>query len=442
MQYFSLYDLNQKIKSALAAELEPTYWVVAEIGEMRVGQNGHCYLDLVEKNGDYLYAKIRATIWCNTFRGLGGWFESMTGEALRPGLKILAQVSVSFHHLYGLSLNVKDIDAQYTLGERALKRQEVINQLIEDGVFDMNKGLVLSDTPQQMAVISSPTAAGLEDFMKQLQENRLGYGFSVDLFKAKMQGNEAEDSLIKALHQIYNQYEQEDENVYDCVIIIRGGGAQVDLDCFDSYNVAAHVAQFPIPVITGIGHERDETVIDLIAHTRMKTPTAVAEFLVNRLSAFEETLDEQVRSLTKVVGNALSAHDYQIQKVIADLKLSVSAHLLNQRHQLERVTDSLHYASSNKISQCMQRVDQLLELLQQGAKTAIGEEYQRMNVTEKLLQLTDPDSVLKRGYSITYLEGKPIHSLNTLKEGMVLKTKTNRALITSSVNKIINTDNA
>ena len=374
MQYFSLYELSQKIKSALATELEPKYWVVAEIGEMRVGQNGHCYLDLIEKNGDYLYAKIRATIWCNTFRGLGGWFESMTGEALRPGLKVLAQVSVSFHHLYGLSLNVKDIDAQYTLGERALKRQEVVNQLVEDGVFDMNQGLSLTDTPQKLAVISSPTAAGLEDFMEQLKENRFGYGFSVDLFKAKMQGNEAGDSIIQALHQVFIHCEQEQETNYDCVIIIRGGGAQVDLDCFDSYDVAAHVAQFPIPVVTGIGHERDETVIDLIAHTRMKTPTAVAEFLVGRLHTFEVSLDEKFQSLSQKVENTLTQQDNRIDQLTSALTLSVTSHLLDQRHQLERITDTLRYTSSNELSRSQQLIHQLRGVLQLSTKKLLAEE--------------------------------------------------------------------
>ncbi len=443
MQYFSLYELNQKIKAALSAELEPKYWVVAEIGEMRVGQNGHCYLDLVEKNDNYLYAKIRATIWCNTFRGLGGWFESITGEALRPGLKILAQVEVSFHHLYGLSLNVKDIDAQYTLGERALKRQEVINQLTEDGVFDMNQGLVLTETPQKLAVISSPTAAGLGDFMDQLQENRFGYGFTADLFKAKMQGNEAAESIIQALHRIFGLVEQnKSNNSYDCVIIIRGGGAQVDLDCFDSYDLAAHVAQFPIPVITGIGHERDETVIDLVAHTRKKTPTAVAEFLIEQLYAFEAKLDEQVRALAQLAESTLVEQDHRLERIASILRLSVVSRLLNQTHLLDRINDVLKRNSYSLLTRQLEQVSQLSDRLEQGTHNTLQTQHSALEATEKLMNLLHPDAILGRGFSVTYVNGVPIQSVSQLKKGSELTTRTHQAVYLSSLEKVIQSENA
>ncbi|WKN42709.1 exodeoxyribonuclease VII large subunit [Tunicatimonas pelagia] len=442
MQYFSLYELNQKIKSALSAELEPKYWVVAEIGEMRVGQNGHCYLDLVEKNDNYLYAKTRATIWCNTYRGLGGWFESITGEALRPGLKILAQVEVSFHHLYGLSLNVKDIDAQFTLGERALKRQEVINQLVEDGVFDMNKGLTLTETPQKLAVISSPTAAGLGDFMDQLQENRFGYGFSVELFKAKMQGNEAAESIIQALHRIFGLHDQQKASSYDCVIIIRGGGAQVDLDCFDSYDLAAHVAQFPIPVITGIGHERDETVIDLIAHTRKKTPTAVAEFLIEQLYAFEVKLDEQMRVLMQLAESIIAEQNYRLEKLASTLKLSVTSHLLNQSHQLARLTDGLKSTSSTVLTRQLEYTSQLNERLERSTRKVMQEQYRDLESTEKLLQLLHPDAILQRGFSVTYIDGVPLQAVTQPEVGAKLITKTHRAVYLSNLEKVTQSENA
>ncbi|MGB3585072.1 MAG: exodeoxyribonuclease VII large subunit [Tunicatimonas sp.] len=442
MQYFSLYELNQKIKSALSVELEPKYWVVAEIGEMRVGQNGHCYLDLVEKNDNYLYAKIRATIWCNTFRGLGGWFESITGEALRPGLKVLAQVEVSFHHLYGLSLNVKDIDAQYTLGERALKRQEVINQLVEDGVFDMNKGLTLTKTPQKLAIISSPTAAGLGDFMNQLQENRFGYSFTADLFKAKMQGNEAADSIIQALHRIFGLASQDTPSSYDCVVIIRGGGAQVDLDCFDSYDLAAHVAQFPIPVITGIGHERDETVIDLVAHTRKKTPTAVAEFLIEQLYSFEVKLDEQTRALAQLAGSIVAEQDYRLEKIASTLRLSVISRLLNQKHSLNRVSDLLKNNLSSLLARQLEQVSQMSNRLEQGTRNSLQAQNNQLEATEKLMNLVHPDAILGRGFSITHIDGVPIQSADQLKVGSELTTKTHQAVYLSSLKKVIQVENA
>ncbi|MEM6841425.1 MAG: exodeoxyribonuclease VII large subunit [Bacteroidota bacterium] len=440
MQHLSLYELNQKIKAALSAELEPTYWVVAEIGEMRVGQNGHCYLDLVEKNGDYLYAKIRATIWSSTFRGLGAWFESITGESLRSGLKILAQVEIKFHHLYGLSLNVKDIDAQFTLGERALKRQQVINQLVEDGVFDMNQAVPFPQVPQKLAVISSPAAAGLGDFMDQLRGNRFGYGFKVDLFKAKMQGNEAAESIIQALHRIFERCEQQAD--YDCVVIIRGGGAQVDLDCFDSYDLSAHVAQFPLPVITGIGHERDETVIDLVAHTRKKTPTAVAEFLIDQLQTFEAQIDELTRSLVQIAENTVAEHTYQLEKVKSALKLSVISRLLNQSHQLDQLHQSLKNASTNLLTQQQEQVNQLSSELQQGSRRMIQEQSQIVESTQKLLQLIDPEAILNRGFSITYADGILLQNAEPVPDGSQLTTKTRNAVYLSRLEKTISSDNA
>ena len=255
MNNLTLSDLNKIIRDCLDANLDPSYWVIAEISEMKTNQKGHCYLELVEKKDDDILAKARATIWSYTYRNLSMWFETTTGESLKPGLKILANVSVSFHEIYGLSLNIRDIDASFTIGERSRRRQEVINKLKEDGVFDMNREIPLPLVPQRVAIISSPTAAGYQDFTDQLRQNEFGYGFSITLFKALVQGKEAESSINNALHSIFKHTAK-----YDIVVLIRGGGAAVDLECFDSYNVASHIAQFPLPVITGIGHEKDETI--------------------------------------------------------------------------------------------------------------------------------------------------------------------------------------
>ncbi|MEQ9442663.1 MAG: exodeoxyribonuclease VII large subunit [Cyclobacteriaceae bacterium] len=441
MQHVSLYELNQQIKSVLSSQLEPTYWVVAEIGEMRVGQNGHCYLDLIEKNGDYLYAKIRATIWSNAYRGLGAWFESITGEQLRPGLKILTQVEVKFHHLYGLSLNIKDIDAQFTLGERALKRQEVINQLLEDGVFEMNKGLALPVVPQKIAVISSPTAAGLGDFIDQLQGNGYGYQYQVQLYKAKMQGNDAEESIIQALHQIFQHHEQQN-NRFDAVVIIRGGGAQVDLDCFDGYDVAAHIAQFPLPVISGIGHERDETVVDLVAHTRMKTPTAVAEFLINRAAQFEGALDELARRMIQVSEQILNNQQYRLERLQSSLKLSVVSQNIRQQHYLDQKQQQLKQGAFRRLQYRQDQLNTFLTVLQKNPQRQVREQYQRLKSIQTLMEMVDPEMVLRRGFSITYVEGKPIKPTATLKTGDQIVTKTAEATYLSSLQQIIKSENA
>jgi len=440
MQYLSLYELNQKIKSALSAELEPAYWLVAEIGEMRVGQNGHCYLDLVEKNNDFLYAKIRATIWSNTFRGIGSWFESITGERLRPGLKVLVQAEVKFHHLYGLSLNIKDIDAKFTLGERALKRQEVINQLIEDGVYEMNKGVTLSSVPQRIAVISSPAAAGYGDFMDQLEKNRFAYQFNISLFKAKMQGNEAADSIIQALHQVFDLLEQGDR--FDCLVIIRGGGAQVDLDCFDSYDVAAHVAQFPLPVITGIGHDRDETVLDLVAHTRKKTPTAVAEFLVEQLQTFESQLDEQAHRLLDLAKEVVNEQQYELGHIQSALKLLVVSNLLKHEHQITQFQERLKMASQRTLETEQTTIEGARETLEKYSLQMLQNERRYLTEVSRLMEVIDPSALLKRGFSITYIDGKPLTDYLKPTIGDKLLTKTASANYISSLEKTILSNNA
>jgi len=267
MEHLSLATLNQIIKDTLNTTLEPSYWVVAEIAELRTNYSGHCYLEFIQKEEESgkILAKTRGTIWSYTYRTVSAWFQSITGEELRSGITVLANVQVQFHEVYGLSLNVKDIDPNFTLGERARKKQEIIKQLEEDGIFEMNKSLKLPLVPQRIAVISSETAAGYGDFMNQITHNDFGYKIETLLFPATMQGDKAPNAIINALLQVHNTMDK-----FDALIIIRGGGAQVDLDCFDHYELAAHIAQFPLPVFTGIGHERDETICDLVAHTSLK----------------------------------------------------------------------------------------------------------------------------------------------------------------------------
>ncbi|MCK5372281.1 MAG: exodeoxyribonuclease VII large subunit, partial [Cyclobacteriaceae bacterium] len=235
MEHFSLFELNKLINEVLVKNLEPSYWIVAEIGEMRHNRNGHCYLELVEKEGDKIKAKSRATIWSYTYRNLSGWFEAITGESLKPGMKILCNATIQFHEVYGFSLNIKDIDAQYTLGERAKRKQDIIAKLQDDGIFDMNKELELPTVPQKIAVISSETAAGYGDFMDHLVNNEYAYSFDIQLFNSTMQGDQAEASIVDSMHQVFGRIDD-----FDLLVIIRGGGASLDLDCFDSYDIGSH----------------------------------------------------------------------------------------------------------------------------------------------------------------------------------------------------------
>ena len=420
-EHLSLVELNQLIKQALSAKLQPTYWVVAEIGELRVAQNGHCYLDLVEKGDDRLLAKVRATIWAYTFRNLQGWFESVTGEALRPGLKILAQVEVQFHELYGLSFNVKDIDAQYTLGERARRRREVIQQLIDEGVYEMNKALPLPLVPQRIAVISSPTAAGLGDFMDQLQRNRGGYRFEVQLFKASMQGDAAEASIVAALLAVYDCLEQRGP-CFDVVVVIRGGGAQVDLDCFDTYGLATHIAQFPLPVVTGIGHERDETVADLVAHTKMKTPTAVAEFLIDGLTAYDERIEGYRQRLERQTTHRLREQTYRLDGLQTTLRYALTAKFRQQQQHLTQRREQLQFVAQTHLRQERDRLTRWPETLRTQTQHQLQRWQQQLDTQEKVVALVDPASILRRGFTQTYVNGKLLSKITRLVPGSEVRT--------------------
>ncbi|MDO5446215.1 MAG: exodeoxyribonuclease VII large subunit, partial [Prevotellaceae bacterium] len=282
MKQYSLYELNRLVKDSITESMTEEYWVRAELSEC-YEKGGHCYLELVEKGkkSNTFIAKARAIIWADTWGLLKYSFEKTTGQHLARGMQVLMQVYPNFHESFGFSWIVTDIDPTFTLGDIAKKRQEIIQQLKDEGVFDLNKFLTLPLFCQRIAVISSESAAGFGDFSNQLLNNTHGFHFSVTLFPAIMQGEMVERSIIAALDKIYDCADS-----FDCVVIIRGGGASSDLTGFDTYPLAANVAQFPLPIITGIGHERDDTVLDLVSNTRVKTPTAAAEFLVSRL---EET---------------------------------------------------------------------------------------------------------------------------------------------------------
>lgn len=401
----SLFELNQLIRSALDKNLDPSYWVIAEIGEMRIAQKGHCYLELVEKSGDKVTAKLRATIWSYTFRNLRTWFEGMTGQSMQPGLKILCNLAIQYHELYGLSANIKDIDANFTLGERAKKRQEILNRLVAEGVFEMNQSLALPTTPQRIAIISSPTAAGYGDFIDQIERNNYGYKFKYRLFKATMQGDSAGESIITALHQIHNIIDD-----FDLCIIIRGGGSQIDLDCFDNYELAAHIAQFPIPIVTGIGHERDETIADLVAHTKMKTPTAVAEFLIRGLQVFEEQLDDFFGRLYHLVNQRTNYQNQVLETYAVRLKAV-------QKESLNKQKSGLYHLTTN---------------LRMQLKSAVRNHERYIINLQKTIELINPEHILKKGYSLTTVNGKKLAG-QKVKKGDKMETITFSSKISSTV---------
>jgi len=473
-----LSELNGMVKKAIGEAFTSPIWVIAEISELKTNRSGHCYLNLIEKeeNGDAIVAQARATIWSYTFRMLQPFFESTTGQQLTEGIKVLVSVSVEFHELYGYSLNIRDIDPTYTLGDLARRRREIINRLHSEGVAEMNKELELPLVPQKIAIISSPTAAGYQDFIDQLTNNPAGYHFDLKLFPAVMQGNQAETSIISALEQIYLY-----ENFFDAVVIIRGGGSQADLSCFDNYNLAYFITQFPLPVITGIGHEKDDSIVDLVAHTRLKTPTAVAEFLISGVAQFDLHLDELKNSFVGIITGLISESNKdieQIARMIAPLireKISKSNNRLNQtiwkldnsvkifiqtrNHQLERKEETVRFEFKN-FTQLQLRVlekttrtlsgtlrqitiarhDQLTRKMQRSETLFLGalsDSFHYLDLSLQKAQLTDPNKILARGYSITTYNGRALKDANMLKEGVLIETRMLNSHIISEV-KLIN----
>ncbi|HQG56219.1 MAG TPA: exodeoxyribonuclease VII large subunit [Bacteroidales bacterium] len=430
----SLTELQQVIRDSLYAALPGFYWVFAEISEAKENYAGHCYLELIEKHPDEINirARVRAVIWNTRYRFLKSFFESTTGETLRPGIKILVRVKIEYHEVYGLSLVINDIDPAFTLGDMAIKRQQILRRLEEEGVITMNKELELTIAPQRIAVISSKTAAGYQDFVRHLKENIYGYGFSITLFEAVMQGAETEQSVISALDRISEQYEK-----FDVAVIIRGGGAQSDLSWFDNYNIAYHITQFPLPVITGIGHEKDISVTDIVAYHALKTPTAVADYLIEKMvsaenllmqladeisEAVNEIIDSKKERLTSFMTRIIPVSNRLISAVRTDLSVKLVDLVTNVRNRLGReeifladVKKKIESASRNYTSSRERDLSRAGELIRINTINLLKSIEARIKSMSESLNILSPDNVLKRGYTITVLNGIIVSSVDKIK---------------------------
>ena len=420
-QALSLVELNQRIRMTLEQAFPDTYWVRAEMSDVRENSaSGHCYLEFIEKDprSGQLLAKVRGAIWAKTFRLLKPYFEMETGQRFVSGLKVLVRVTVDFHELYGLSLTVVDIDPAYTLGNMARKRLEIIRQLQEEGVFELNKELPLPLLPRRIALISSPTAAGYEDFVNQLTHNRAGYPFYVKLFPALMQGERTEESVIAALDRIYAHQE-----LFDVVALLRGGGATSDLNSFDSYLLAANCAQFPLPILTGIGHERDDTVVDLVAHTRLKTPTAVAEFLIARMDQAAQTVEELQQTMTQSASVRLLQEKQRLQSYATRFPALVGQRMERNRTLLHQLGAKLPTMAQGFVERKRAMVDRLIMQLRNATTTHLAEKQRFLQLQEQFVRMASPDYILRRGYSLTLREGKIIKRAEELQVGEELTTR-------------------
>jgi exodeoxyribonuclease VII large subunit len=448
----TLFELNGLIKGSINKAFPDSFWVVAEISELKVNTNGHCYLELIEKDteSEAMKARARATIWSSVFRMIRPYFETTVRTALSPGLKIMVKASVEFHELYGLSLNITDIEPAFTLGEMAKQKQDVIDQLIREGVFDLNKRQELGRLPRKIAVISSRTAAGYGDFHDQLLHNPYGYKFYIRLFPAIMQGEEAEASIVNAMERVFRF-----EDFFDALVIIRGGGAQSDLSCFNGYWLASHIAQFSLPVLTGIGHEQDETVADRVAHTRLKTPTAVAEFLLARFQEEDGLLYEWSASLVEASRDILRYQENRLMKLAFMMKPLIRSAMEESRKRLaidtvmqknairkvlsfaRNASAMLHFRVTSSSKQFLLRYDHRISLVGNNLKyiipSLIQQESFRLEMLASKNLYNDPQHVLKRGYSITFFRGKPLKNAGDVKEGERIDTVLYKGQVKSKV---------
>ena len=404
-KFHTLFELNRLVRETIECEMPHEYWVEAELSECRE-LRGHCYMELIEKDEQTAtpIAKASAKCWASKWILVRPYFERTTGQRLVAGMKVLLKVYPQFHEAFGFSWIVTDIDPTYTLGDMARKRQEIIRQLKKEGVFDLQKELTLPIFCQRIAVISSETAAGYGDFCNQLADNPYGFQFQTQLFPAIMQGEGVEQSIINALERIYDQ-------PFDCVVIIRGGGATSDMSGFDTLALAEHVANFPLPIITGIGHDRDESILDMVSHTRVKTPTAAAALLIDHLKEVLDTVNNAQNSITRLVQQKLSTLSTQLSSV---------------SEAIPRLFSIVKTRQEAKIDALQQRLPMLIE------RRLLAENH-RLQLMEEKLKALDPQLLLKRGYSITLHNGRAVKDATTLKAGDEIETRLAQGLIHSIV---------
>ena len=407
--HYSLLELNRLVRATIEDTLCEQYWLEAEIGQ--IGENnGHCYLEFIQKveGHNTPVARAKAKCWRNVWGSVRPYFEHTTGQTLTLGMKVLVLVHPDFHEAFGFSWIVDDIDPRFTLGDMARRRQEIIRQLKAEGVFDLNRELPLPLFTQRIAVISSSTAAGYGDFCRQLEENKRGFRFSVTLYESLMQGEGVERSIISALDKINAHIDD-----YDCVVIIRGGGATSDMSGFDSLLLAENVANFPLPVITGIGHDRDECILDMVSHTRVKTPTAAAAFLIDRLEQVARRIDDAADRITSYVQHRMEIEKMRLSRAAERIPILFSLVKSKQENKME----TLNQRIASAVQRLIDRRRHTLDILEQRTKSL------------------DPTLLLQRGYSITLVNGHALRSPSAVKPGDVIVTRLADGTVKSTVNE-------
>lgn len=427
----TLYELNSLVVELIDKVMPNSYWVEAEIADARESK-GHLYLELIEKDEstNIPIARASAKCWRSSWLMIGPHFERVAGVKLRAGLQIMIQVHAQFHAQYGFSWIIDDINPEYTMGSMARKRNEIIAQLKSEGVFDLQRELCLPLFAQRIAVISSASAAGYGDFCNQLQHNEYGFRFQMQLFQAFMQGEQVEQSIVAALNLISTK-----EDDFDCVVIIRGGGATADLSGFDTLVLAENVANFPLPVITGIGHERDESILDMVAHTRVKTPTAAAAFLIDHLAATLNRIEQAQISIQRMVEHRIQHEKLHLQQLSTHIPILFSMVKNRENARLDDYWHALLQRVMLHLQQSKMRVELLSNKVIPATTNKLMAEQHKLQLLEQRVDGVNPERMLRLGYSLTYKNGYVLRNVNEVKAGDEITTRLEGGIITSVVKK-------
>jgi len=425
----TLYELNSLVAGVIRADMPDEYWVEAELAELRQVR-GHCYMELVQKDelSNTPVAKASAKCWRNTWTLVRSSFERATGQPLCAGMKAMLRVYADFHEAYGFAWIVTDINPEYTLGDMARRRKKIIETLKAEGVYDLQKELRLPMFAQRVAVVSSAGAAGYGDFCRHLADNDEGFVFYVKLFPAIMQGEAVEQSVISALDSIFEQVDD-----YDVVVIIRGGGATSDLSGFDTLSLAENVANFPLPIITGIGHDRDESVIDLVACVSVKTPTAAAALLVDNLRTVAARIEHAAQTVTRCAARRMDSERMRLERMASVVPALFDAIRTRQEARLDRMADIMNSALRRRIAEERHSLDETGRRCRTAVERIIVSERHRMAVMERRTEALDPVRLLDRGYSITLKDGKAVRDASSLKAGDTIETRMARGRVVSVV---------
>lgn len=428
----TLSELNQLVASTIDITLPDEYWVEAELSDVREVR-GHCYMELIEKDPrcNTPVARAQARCWASRWQLLRPMFERITGQRLHANMKVMLRVHAQFHVAYGFSWIVTDINPEYTMGDMARRRQEIVAQLKAEGVFDLQRDLQLSPFALSIAVVSSQGAAGYGDFVKQLADQGSAYAFNAELFAATMQGEGVERSVVGALNAIYNRRDE-----FDAVVIIRGGGATSDLSGFDTLSLAENVANFPLPIITGIGHDRDESILDMVAHTCVKTPTAAAQLLIDNVALTSTTIDTLCRRIAQSAIDRMEREKLRIA-VVAQRLPAIAMQLTTQhKAMIDALSHRITLALTHRIGQEQTRIDTIWRQLADAAQHSVERQTMRLQLLSQRIEAENPERLLSKGYSITTYNGRVVRNAAQLPEGALVHTKVQHGEFTSEVKAV------